>query len=130
MKMDPRISSKPSKVRKRMYNASFVRKRKMLSATLAPELREKYNRRSFPVRKGDEVKIMRGYMHRKGLIGKVIKVDYKKMRIYVEGISIEKEKKTVYYPIHPSKVMIIKLDLKDKKRKMALERKIKEEGGE
>lgn len=126
MKIDEKKSHKPSKVRKRVYLASYVRRRKMMSATLSPELREKYGRRSFPVRKGDEVKIMRGSLNIKGLIGKVVDVDYQRMRIYVEGVSFEKEKKTVYYPIHPSKVMILKLDLKDKKRKESLEKKVGE----
>jgi large subunit ribosomal protein L24 len=97
---------------------------KILSAHLSDELKNKYKRRSFPIRKGDSVKIIRGDF--KGFSGTVLSLDREKMRIYVEGVTREKvDGSKVPIPIHPSKVVITKLNLDDKKRVESLERKIK-----
>ncbi|MET1159408.1 MAG: 50S ribosomal protein L24 [Thermoprotei archaeon] len=115
-------SAKPSKQRKALYNAPLHKLRKLFNAPLSKELREKYGVKRLPVRVGDVVKIMRGDW--KGHEGKVVKVDTKRVRIYVEGVQIKKADGTpVYYPIHPSKVMIIKLDLSDKWRRAIIERR-------
>ncbi|MHA1604100.1 MAG: 50S ribosomal protein L24, partial [Candidatus Freyarchaeota archaeon] len=59
-----------------------------------------------------------------GLEGKVEKVDTKNYRLHVEGATIEKADGTaIFYPIHPSNVMISKLKLDDKRRKEILKRK-------
>ncbi|MEM5811445.1 MAG: 50S ribosomal protein L24 [Candidatus Aenigmatarchaeota archaeon] len=108
-------SKKPRKQRKFIYNAPWHLRRKMMSATLSKELREQLKRRSLPVRKGDEVEIMRGEFRK--VRGKVIKCDYKNYRIYVENIKKKKSTGAEYLvPIHPSKVKIINLNLSDKKR--------------
>jgi len=95
-----------------------------MSAHLSKELREKYKRRSLPIRKGDEVKINVGEY--KGKTGKVLRVGLKKYKVYVEGIT---RKKTVgteaLVPIHPSNLTIINLDLSDKRRLEKLEKKLK-----
>jgi len=127
-------SIKPSKQRKALYNAPLHVLRKMFNAPLSEELVEKYGVKRLPVRVGDVVKIMRGDW--KGHEGRVVEVDTKRIRIFVEGVQIKKaDGSPVYYPIHPSKVMIIKLDLSDKWRRKIIERrkgKIVEEssGGE
>ena len=114
-------SKKPRKQRKFLYNAPLHIRRKMISAHLSKELRKQYNRRSFPVRVGDEVKILRGEF--KGKTGKVKKVDTKKYKIYIEGITKKRTVGTEYtVPISPSNVEIIKLNLDDKKRLKALKR--------
>lgn len=60
----------------------------------------------------------------RGLEGKVTRVDRKKYRIFIEGVTREKvDGSTTLVPIHPSKVMIIRLNLDDKWRKKALKRK-------
>jgi len=65
---------------------------------------------------------MRG--DRKGLEGKIVQVDRKNYRIFVEGVSREKvDGTTIPLPIHPSKVMIINLNLDDKWRREILKRK-------
>ncbi|MEM2136413.1 MAG: 50S ribosomal protein L24 [Candidatus Methanomethylicia archaeon] len=113
-------SKKPSKQRKASLKAPLHKRHKLMSAPLSPELREKYHRRSFPVRKGDSVLIMRGDFA--GLEGKVMKVDLKKVRIYVEGATRKKaDGTTIYANIHPSKVIITKLDLSDRLRRENLE---------
>lgn len=66
--------------------------------------------------------IMRG--DRKGSEGKVTQIDRKKYRLYIEGATREKVDGTsISVPIHPSKVMITRLNLNDKWRKKTLERK-------
>ncbi len=115
-------SKKPRKQRKFLYEAPLHLRRKMISAHLSEELRKEYKKRSLPLRKGDEVQIMRGKF--KGKTGKVIRIDTKNYRIYVEGIMIKKTSgQEKLFPIHPSKVKIIKLDLSDKYRQKILERK-------
>jgi large subunit ribosomal protein L24 len=116
------LSKQPRKQRKALYNAPLHIRQKLMSAPLSPELREKFGVRNLPVRTGDKVRIMRGDF--KGHEGKVVKVDLKKLRIYVEGVTIKKADGTrVFRPIHPSKVMIIELNLKDPWRRKILERR-------
>lgn len=117
-------SIKPGKQRKALYNMPLHLRHKLFNAPLSPELREKYGVKRLPVRKGDTVRIMRGDW--KGHEGKVVDVDLKRVRIFIEGVQIKKADQTpVYYPIHPSKVMITKLDLSDKWRKKIIERRAK-----
>jgi len=114
-----RLSAQPRKQRKRLYNAPLHKLPKLMSAHLSPELREKYNRRSFPVRVGDRVKILRGEF--RGVEGKVTKVDRERQMVYVEDVTTKKaDGTTVQRPIHVSNVMITELNLDDEYRKQAL----------
>jgi large subunit ribosomal protein L24 len=118
-------SKKPSKQRKAMFQAPLHIRRKFMTAPLSDELVEKYGIKRLPIRKGDKVRIMRGEFT--GVEGKVIRVDLRKMRIYVEGVTRQRMDGTpVFVPIHPSKVMIIELDLSDQKRKELIEKKKKQ----
>ncbi len=117
------INSKaPKKQRKYRYNAPLHIRAKLMSSHLVKELREKYRRRSMPIRKGDKVKILRGSF--KSIIGEVEKVDRKNYKIYVKGAERKKAEgqPASPYPIDPSNVTIIELKLDDKKRKAILER--------
>ncbi len=115
-------SSKPRKQRKFLYTAPLHIKRKILASHLSKELREKYKRRALPLRKGDEIQVMRGKL--KGKTGKIARVNYKKYRVYIEGIT---RKRTVgteaQVGLHPSKLKIINLNLDDKRRQKIIERK-------
>ena len=92
-----------------------------MSAPLSKELREKYHVRSIPVRKDDEIEIVRGSF--KGREGKITDVYRRKYIIHVEKITREKANgQTVKIGVHPSKVVIKKLKL-DKDRKAILARK-------
>lgn len=116
------ISAKPSKQRKMLYQAPYHLRGKILSAHLSEELRKTYRARSLPVRVGDTVRVLRGDY--KGVEGKVMRVDRKKYRIFIEGITREKaDGTTILVPIHPSKVEITRLNLDDKLRKRILERR-------
>ncbi|KAK6298063.1 hypothetical protein J4Q44_G00311180 [Coregonus suidteri] len=124
MKLNPFVTSSRRKNRKRHFNAPSHIRRKIMSSPLSKELRQKYNARSMPIRKDDEVQVVRG--HYKGQqIGKVVQVYRKKYVIYIERVQREKANgTTVHVGIHPSKVVITRLKL-DKDRKKILERKAK-----
>jgi large subunit ribosomal protein L24 len=121
------ISSKlPRKQRKFAANAPFHTKHKFLSAHLSKELREKYGARGFPVRKGDEVLVMRGSFAKKK--AKISDVDAKRTRVVLENIQRTKKDGTkvpVYF--NPSVLQIQSLNLDDKERLAALNRKGKKE---
>jgi ribosomal protein uL24 len=92
-----------------------------MSAGLSTELRHKYNMRSIPIRKDDEVQVVRGTF--KGREGKVVQVYRRCWIIHVERITREKVNgSTVNVGIHPSKVIVTKLKL-DKDHKALLDRK-------
>lgn len=115
-------TTKPTKQRKRLYQAHLNERYRRFSAPLSSKLKDSHGTGSVPVRNGDTVMIMRG--DRKGSEGKVTQIDRKKYRIFVEGATREKVDGTqTPVPIHPSKVMITRLNLDDKWRKKILKRK-------
>jgi len=115
-------TAKPKKQRRKLYQAPLHERYRRFSSPLSSELRTSHNTRSVPVRSGDTVRIMRGDY--KGFEGKVTGVDREKYRIFVEGVTRDKvDGTTVSVPIHPSKVMITRLNLDDKWRTEALKRK-------
>jgi large subunit ribosomal protein L24 len=108
-------SKQPRKQRKFRHNAPLHVRQKLVSATLDKSLRKEFKTRSLPVRKNDEVQVMRGEF--KKMKGKVSRVDLKKMKVYVEGIKRKKSSgQEVLIPIDPSNVKIVKLYTDDKKR--------------
>jgi len=117
-------SKQRRKQRKYVANAPLHIRKKLFSTSLSKELRKKHNLRNIPLVKGDRVKVMRGQF--KKHIGKVESKDYKKVRIYIEGINaVKKDGTKKFIPIHPSNVIITELNLDDKRRKEILERKRK-----
>nr|GLL38992.1 putative L24 ribosomal protein [Ipomoea trifida] len=123
MKYNPRVSSSRRKSRKAHFTAPSSVRRVLMSAPLSADQRSKYNVRSMPVRKDDEVQVVRGTY--KGREGKVVQVYRKKWVIHIERITREKVNgSTVNVGIHPSKVVITKLRL-DKDRKSLIDRKAK-----
>ncbi|MCJ1342800.1 60S ribosomal protein L26A [Peltigera leucophlebia] len=115
------LHSSRRKSRKAHYNAPSGVRRTIMSAPLSKELREKYNVRSIPVRKDDEVTVVRGT--NKGRDGKVTNVYRLKYIIQIERFVREKSNgQSVPLGIHPSKVVVTKLKL-DKDRENILERK-------
>ncbi|KAK9129684.1 hypothetical protein Sjap_010171 [Stephania japonica] len=123
MKYNPRVSSSRRKSRKAHFTAPSSERRVIMSAPLSSDLRSKYNVRSVPVRKDDEVQVVRGTF--KGREGKVVQVYRRKWIIHIERITREKVNgSTVNVGINPSKVVVTKLRL-DKDRKGLLDRKAK-----
>ena len=114
-------STQVRKQRKYRFNAPLHLKRKFLHVHLAPALRTKYGLRNIGVRKGDKVKVLRGQFKKKE--GKVERVDTKREKVYVTGIEvIKKDGSKVMLKITPSNLMIMELELGDKKRKEKLEK--------
>ena len=61
MKFNPFVTSDWSKNHKRHFNAPSHVRRKIMSSPLSNELRQKYNVRSMPILKDDEVQVFRGH---------------------------------------------------------------------
>merc|ERR1712149_61330 len=121
MKFSPNVSSSRRKSRNAHFNAPSSVRRKIMSAHLNKELHQKYHVKSMPIRKDDEVIVVRGI--NRGREGKVIQVYRKKYVIHIERVTREKSNgSTVNVGIHPSNVMITKLKL-DKDRRAILDRK-------
>lgn len=115
-------SRQPRKQRKYLAEAPLHIRHKFLNANLSKELRKKYGKRSLPLRKGDEVLVMRGTFKKKK--AKITSVDLKNTRTVLEGIQRTKRdgsKVNVYF--HPSNLQIQTLNLDDKERLTALQRK-------
>ncbi|MEM4292624.1 MAG: 50S ribosomal protein L24 [Thermoplasmata archaeon] len=113
------MSIQPRKERKKLFRAPLHVRRKVFHCLLDRELRKKYGLRTLGVVKGDTVKIMRGQF--KGTVEKVAKVDYKKLRLHIENVTVKKaDGKLKPYPVHPSNVMIVKLNLTDPWRRAKL----------
>jgi large subunit ribosomal protein L24 len=116
-------SKQPRKQRKRLYEAPLHRRRKMIASHLSAKYLEdakKYFPRSAVVRKGDTVRIVRGSLA--GHVGKVEAVDTSSMRITIDGATVSKADGTqIAAKIHPSNVVIEKLDLSDTIRKKKFE---------
>lgn len=114
-------SKLPRKQRKYLANAPLHIKHKFLNAHLSKSLREKYGKRNLPLRKGDEVLVMRGSFRKKK--AKVSLIDLKKTRVALEGIQRTKKDGTkVNVFFHPSSLQIQTLELEDKERVNALNR--------
>ncbi|EXJ55391.1 large subunit ribosomal protein L26e [Cladophialophora yegresii CBS 114405] len=114
------IAASRRKSRKLHFGAPSSIRRTIMSAPLSKELREKHNVRSIPIRKDDEVTIVRG--SNKGREGKVTSVYRLKYLIHIERVSREKSNgQSVPIGVHPSKVVVTKLKL-DKDREKILER--------
>ncbi len=112
-------SKQPRKQRKSLYEAPLHKRRKMIASHLSSKYLEdakRYYPRSAILRKGDTVKVVRGSLA--GHVGKVEAVDTSSMRITVDGATVSKADGTqIAAKIHPSNVVIEKLDLSDTIRK-------------
>ncbi|KAI4200509.1 MAG: hypothetical protein LQ350_003879 [Teloschistes chrysophthalmus] len=119
-KINTSLHSSRRKSRKAHFSAPSGVRRTIMSAPLSKELRDKHNVRAIPIRKDDEVSIVRG--SNKGKAGKVTSVYRLKYVIHIERVSREKSNgQSVPLGIHPSKVQITKLKV-DKDRESILER--------
>jgi large subunit ribosomal protein L24 len=109
-------SIQPRKQRKALYNAPLHRRGKHMHAHLSEELLVKYGRRAFPVRVGDTVRVVRGKA--RGTVGKVLSIDRRGYTLNVDEVTIAKADGTKKpKPVHPSDVILTKLDLTDKLRR-------------
>jgi large subunit ribosomal protein L24 len=115
-------STQPRKKRKYRHNAPMHIRQKFVSAHMDKNLRKSYGKRSLPVRKGDEVIVLRGEFKKKK--GSVTRVDLKKSRVFIDNVKKKKVSGQEFeLPVDPSNIMITKLNLDDKMRKKTLQRK-------
>ena len=121
MKTNPFVASQARKVRKAFFNATKEEKHVALSAPLSKELQQTHGIKRLPIRRDDEVQVVRGKF--KSRNGRVTAVKLRAMRITVESVSIQKlSGETTFVPLHPSNVVITKLKM-DKHRKELIEKK-------
>ncbi len=127
MKFNKLVTSSRRKNRQRHFTAPSHIRRKVMSAPLSKELRKKYNVRSIPIRKDDEVQVFAAQSskprypavlyshsassqvtrgHYKGQqTGKVLQCYRRKYVVHVERIQREKANgATVHVGLHPSNV--------------------------
>ena len=115
------VSSKRRVQRKYKLGAPSSIKRKLMSCHLIKSLRDQYKVRALPIKRGDEVKIMKGKA--KGKSGKVVQVYRKRNVIYVDKVNREKQNgQTVFLPIKPCYCVIEKL-LINKDRTKTIEKR-------
>ena len=116
MKTHAEVTSSRRKARKAHFAAPSHIRYTLMSASLSKDLRKKHGIRSVPVRKDDEVLVVRGT--NRGQKGKVIQVQRKKFAIQIDKLTKNKANGAPYQiPIHPSNVAVIKL--KEGKDRMA-----------
>eukprot|EP00604_Paraphysomonas_vestita_P003344 CAMPEP_0174818006 /NCGR_PEP_ID=MMETSP1107-20130205/597_1 /TAXON_ID=36770 /ORGANISM="Paraphysomonas vestita, Strain GFlagA" /LENGTH=142 /DNA_ID=CAMNT_0016029285 /DNA_START=63 /DNA_END=491 /DNA_ORIENTATION=- len=121
MKFNSDKTSSRRKNRKAHFSATSVERRVRMSAGLSKDLFQKFNVRSLPVRKDDEVRVCVGKL--KGQEGKVVACYRKKYVIHVERCTRDKVNgQTIFRGIDPSNVVITKIKM-DKSRKAILDRK-------
>ncbi|OIR56909.1 MAG: 60S ribosomal protein L26 [Amphiamblys sp. WSBS2006] len=109
MKQNAQVSSSRRKARKRHFTANSEQRRKMMSTQLSKDLRAKYNIRSIPIHKDDEVLIKKG--SHKGTKGKVISVRRAKWVVYLDTVKKEKMDGTpVSVGLRPCNLEIVTLN--------------------
>ena len=121
MKFNQFVPSQAHKVRKAFFNAKKDEKHIAMSAPLSKELQQTHGIKRLPIRRDDEVKIVRGkYPDR---TGRVTAVCLRTMRIHIDQLNVENRPNgPVAIPVHPSNVVITKLKL-DNYRKSLIEKK-------
>ena len=115
-------SRKASKQRKFRMNSPLHIKRSFLAAPLAEDLIRKYGTRTVSLREGDSIKVARGEF--RGLVGKVNAISLKKGTVSVDGAGrVRKDGTKSFFPLKPSNLLAIELNIEDKRRIASLTRK-------
>ncbi|MHA2212322.1 MAG: 50S ribosomal protein L24, partial [Candidatus Thorarchaeota archaeon] len=108
-------SKSPRKQRRSLHKSPIHKHKSMLRCRLDEFLREEYGLRNVVIKKGDLVRVMRGQF--RDTEGKVVKVDYQKVRVYLDHASTTKaDGKEAAVPLHPSNLMLVKLELDDERK--------------
>jgi large subunit ribosomal protein L24 len=117
-------SESSRKQRKYIINAPLHIRGKIISSMLSKDIKNLIKINSLPLRVGDYVKVLRGkYRNTEGF---VIYIDKKRYKVYIDNAKFtNKANREVYRPIHSSKLLILRLNLKDKKRIEIIKRKMK-----
>ena len=117
MKTHRSKTSSRRKNRRAHFQASSHLRYRLMSAALSAALKETHKVNAMPVRKDDEVEIVRGQY--KGEKGKVTAVYRKRWCLYIEKVQRGKVNGTMTkIPIHPSNVRITKLNVTEDRKKL------------
>jgi len=117
--MPPRPSAQPRRQRLAQFTADTFERRRRMQVPLSRELKNRYGRRSLPVRKGDTVRILSGsYVGREERVAKVNRRDYSVTLDNVTGKTADAKMKPL--PIRPSHLLLIRLNLADPWRRRVL----------
>ena len=116
--MTKKASSKsPGKQRKKNYSAPIHANKNRLKCRLDEFLQEEYGLRSLVVKTGDLVKVMRGQFRETE--GKVVRVDFQDVQVFLDSATVTKaDGKEVNVPVHPSNLMLVKLELDDERKEL------------
>lgn len=107
----------PKKQRRRIYKSPLHSHKKMLKCRLDEFLREEYGLRSLVLKKGDLVRVMRGQF--RDTESKVVRIDHRNLRVYLESATTTKaDGKEAQIPVHPSNLMLVKLELDDDRKRI------------
>jgi len=110
MKTHTSVTSSRRKNRLAHFSAPSHLRYKIMSAALSKELKQKYGVNALPIRRDDEVTVVRGGS--KDSKGKVAQVYRKKFVLYIEKLTKTRTNgATIKVPVHPSNVVITKLKL-------------------
>ena len=117
MKTHRTVTSSRRKNRRAHFQAPSSVRYRLMSAALSKTLKEAHGVNAMPVRKEDEVEIVRGQL--KGEKGKVTAVYRKRWCLYIEKVQRAKVNGTMAkIPIHPSNVRITKLKMNEDRKKL------------
>ncbi|MEK6954219.1 MAG: 50S ribosomal protein L24 [Candidatus Micrarchaeota archaeon] len=106
MKFEKSLTFQPRKKRKALYARKVHLVKRLLRIHLSKELRKTYKKRALLAKKGDKVKIITGEHKKKE--GRIIEVDTKNARIFIEGIIQKKQGgKEKFFPMQPSNCILI-----------------------
>lgn len=104
--------------RTKRYQARLHERKVYLHVHLAKDLRQKLKikKRALRVHKGDRVRVLRGVSQ--GKEGKVVRVNYHRSKIYIEGIQNRTARgKEVLVAFQPSNLLLLELETTPERQK-------------
>jgi large subunit ribosomal protein L24 len=108
-------STNPTKQRKYRENAPQHVKDKLVSANLSHKLRDELGTRNIPLRRGDQVEVVRG--DEKGEEGIISSIDRDSQKVYVNNITVTRNNGTESeIPLRPSNLQVKALNIDDNQR--------------
>jgi large subunit ribosomal protein L24 len=104
-----------------VFTANHQERRRMMAVPLSRELRQRYGRRSLPLRKGDTVRVLSGSYSTVGEERRVAKVDRRHYRVTLDNVTTKTaDAKLKPLPIRTSHLVLTKLNLSDPWRRRVL----------
>jgi large subunit ribosomal protein L24 len=110
--------------RKKLALAKKEKKKALLNVHISKDLKKRMKKkmRSLLVRKGDRVRVMRGDMD--GKEGKVLRVNYGRAVVFVEGITSKNSKGTeIPMALQPSNLLLLDVNMSDERKTLFEEKK-------